>query len=42
VLRRVCAAAGDGRNFVAQRVTRNSRRMSWSLSGASLQLTEAT
>ncbi|MGY2905014.1 surface carbohydrate biosynthesis protein [Bradyrhizobium sp. URHC0002] len=41
VLQRVCAAAGDGRNFVAQRVTGNSRRMSWSLSGASLQLTEA-
>jgi surface carbohydrate biosynthesis protein len=40
-LRRVCAAAGDGRNFVAQRVTGNSRRMSWALSGASLQLAEA-
>ena len=42
VLRRICAAAGDGRNFVAQRVTGNSRRMSRSLSGASLQLAEAT
>ncbi|UPK02113.1 surface carbohydrate biosynthesis protein [Bradyrhizobium sp. 170] len=42
VLQRVCAAAGDGRNFVAQRVTGNSRRMSWSLSGASLRLTEAS
>ena len=41
VLRRVCAAAGDGRNFVAQRVTGNSRRMSRALSGASLQLVEA-
>ena len=42
VLRRICAAAGDGRNFVAQRVTGNSRRVSRALSGASLQLTEAT
>lgn len=42
VLRRVCAASGDGRNFIAQRVTGNSRRMSRALSGASLQLTEAT
>lgn len=42
VLRRICAAAGDGRSFVAQRVTGNSRRLSRSLSGASLQLTEAT
>jgi surface carbohydrate biosynthesis protein len=41
VLQRVCTAAGDGRNFVAQRVTGNSRWMSRSLSGASLQLTEA-
>ncbi|WP_334510096.1 surface carbohydrate biosynthesis protein [Bradyrhizobium sp. AZCC 1693] len=42
VLRRICAAAGDDRNFVAQRVTGNSRRVSRALSGASLQLTEAT
>jgi surface carbohydrate biosynthesis protein len=42
VLRRICAASGDGRNFVAQRVTGNSRRMSRALSGASLQLMEAT
>jgi hypothetical protein len=42
VLRRVCAVSGDGRNFVAQRVTGNSRWMSRALSGASLQLTEAT
>lgn len=41
VLRRICAASGDGRNFVAQRVTGNSRRTSRALSGASLQLTEA-
>jgi surface carbohydrate biosynthesis protein len=41
VLQRVCTAAGDGRNFVAQRVTGSSRWMSRSLSGASLQLTEA-
>jgi surface carbohydrate biosynthesis protein len=41
VLQRICAAAGDGRNFVAQRVTGNTRRMSRALSGASLQLTEA-
>jgi surface carbohydrate biosynthesis protein len=42
VLRRICAVSGDGRNFVAQRVTGNSRRLSRALSGASLQLTEAT
>jgi hypothetical protein len=42
VLRRICAVAGDGRNFVARRVTGNSRRVSRALSGASLQLTEAT
>jgi hypothetical protein len=42
VLRRICAASGDGRNFVAERVTGNSRRMSRALSGASLQLMEAT
>lgn len=42
VLQRICAAAGDGRNFVAQRATGNSRRVSRALSGASLQLTEAT
>lgn len=41
VLQRVCAASGDGRKFVAQRVTGNSRRMSRALSGASLRLTEA-
>jgi surface carbohydrate biosynthesis protein len=41
VLQRICAASGDGRNFVAQRVAGNSRRMSRALSGASLQLTEA-
>ena len=42
VLRRICAVSGDGRNFVAQRVAGNSRRMSRALSGASLQLTEAS
>jgi hypothetical protein len=41
VLQRVCAAAGDGRQFVAQRVTGHTRRMSRALSGASLQLLEA-
>jgi len=40
-LQRICAASGDGRNFVAQRVTGNTRWMSRALSGASLQLTEA-
>ena len=42
VLQRICAASGDGRHFVAQRVTVSSSRMSSSLSGASLQLAEAT
>lgn len=41
VLQRVCAAAGDGRKFLAQRVTGETRRMARALSGASLQLTEA-
>ena len=41
VLLRVCAAAGDGRKFLAQRVIGDTRRMSRALSGASLQLTEA-
>jgi hypothetical protein len=41
VLRRVSAAAGDGRNFVAQQVTGGSRRISRAVSGASLQLMEA-
>ena len=40
VLQRVCAASGDGRRFVAQRVTGDTRRASRALSGASLQLTE--
>ena len=42
VLGRICAASEDGRVFVAQPVTGGSRRMSRALSGASLQLTEAT
>jgi hypothetical protein len=41
VLQRICAASGDGRKFLAQRVTGHTRRMSRALSGASLQLTEA-
>jgi hypothetical protein len=41
VLQRICAASGDGRNFVARRVTGDTRWMSRALSGASLQLTEA-
>lgn len=41
VLQRICAAAGDGRNFVAHRTMGNSRRASRAMSGASLQLTEA-
>jgi hypothetical protein len=41
VLQRICAAAGDGRNFVAHRTMGNSRRVSRAMSGASLQLTEA-
>ena len=40
VLWRVSAAAGDGRNFVAHRVTGGSRRISRAMSGASLQLME--
>lgn len=42
VLQRICTAAGDGRHFVAQRVTKNASGASRSLSGASLQLVEAT
>lgn len=42
VLQRICAAAGDGRHFIARRVTENSSGASRSLSGASLQLVEAT
>lgn len=42
VLRRICAASTDGRNFLAEGAGGNSRRMSRALSGASLQLTEAT
>lgn len=41
VLRRVSAAAGDGRNFVAQRATGGSRRISRAVSGASMRLMEA-
>lgn len=41
VLQRICAASGDGRKFLAQRVTGHTRRISRTLSGASLQLTEA-
>lgn len=42
VLERLCAASGDGRKFVAQRAVGNSRRTARAMSGASLQLTEAT
>jgi surface carbohydrate biosynthesis protein len=42
VLRRICAASTDGRSFVVERAGDGSRRMSRALSGASLQLTEAT
>jgi hypothetical protein len=42
VLRRICAASTDGRSFLAEGAGGNSRRMSRALSGASLQLTEAT
>jgi hypothetical protein len=41
VLRRICAVSGDGRKFIAQRVTGETRRISKALSGASLKLTEA-
>jgi surface carbohydrate biosynthesis protein len=42
VLRRICTVAGDGRNFVASRVTGGSIWAARAMSGASLQLTEAT
>jgi surface carbohydrate biosynthesis protein len=41
VLRRVNAASAEGRNFVAQRATGTSRRTARTMSGASLQFTEA-
>jgi hypothetical protein len=42
VLRRICAASGDGRNFVARQVMGRSRWIARAMSGASLQLTEAS
>jgi surface carbohydrate biosynthesis protein len=41
VLRRINVASVDGRNFVAQRATGASRRTARTMSGASLQFTEA-
>jgi surface carbohydrate biosynthesis protein len=40
VLGRICAAAGDDRNFVAHHAMGNSRKAAKAMSGASLQLTE--
>jgi hypothetical protein len=42
VLRRIDAASVDGRRFSVRRVAGDTRRMARVVSGASLQLTEAS